>query len=606
MAALRQKLPANDLHKADALGKAVEASQAQDGPTSNPMPEVRGGESPSAPVTEDKGTIPSSPTFKHQRAEAAATAKMQEAVKSTSTEVPLGGAATPPPSALDTSGMPERGVATMAPTNAASNAAQNVMAMLGAGATALAAMKDQVATVGPTFAGTLSEGQQASGTALAAAASAAVQGFSGSAAAFTTSAGGINRQSATGFARLGAGNKRSATTMASDAETGFTDAVQTANDTYAQFGDKVEENFVTGRKQTFEGLWSQESRAKLASDMIDYGTEAAKHVQPRWKKVLKWVITIVVIVAVIAVTVLSAGALGPVGVVLLGATLGAAAGAVQTIATNLIDDRPWSEGVVKAMIVGAIGGAVGGVGGVLLKGVGSTALRVAFEGGVNIVGGVAGKALGSVAVGEPINWTGALMGALVGAGIGAGLGIAGAIRGRIKIGGIGEPAAPPPPRPTVEPTPPAPVGRIRSALEATKILKPRAGAVAPEVNVGAEPAPATPSVETPGPTPAPSSAAEPTPAPSPAPEAAPATARPPEAPGVQLPEPTPAPARVPEVAPTAPRPPEPTGVQPPEPAPTPAPATEAAPTAPRPPEPTAVQPSELVPSPVPAESAPPL
>ena len=377
-------------------------------------------------------------------------------------------------------------------------------------AAALAAMKDQVATVGPTLAGTLSEGQQASGTALAAAASAAVQGFSGSAAAFATSAGGISRQSATGFARLGAGNKRSAATMASDAETGFSDAVQSANDAYAQFGDKVEENFATGRKQMFDGLWSQESRAKLASDMIDYGTEAAEHVQPRWKKVLKWIITIVVIVAVIAVTVLSAGALGPVGVVLLGATLGAAAGAVQTIATNLIDGRPWSEGVVKAMIVGAVGGAVGGAGGVLLKGVGSTALRIALEGGVNVVGGVAGEALGSVAVGEPVNWTGALMGALVGAGIGAGLGIAGAIRGRIKIGGIGEPAAPPPPRPTIEPTPPRPAGRIRSALEATKILAPRPGAVAPEVNVGtgaaAEPAPATatPSVETPGPTPAPS------------------------------------------------------------------------------------------------------
>src|SRR4029077_11927300 len=167
----------------------------------------------------------------------------------------------------------------------------------------------------------------------------------------------------TGFAQLGAGNKRSAANVASDAEAGFTDAVQKADGAYSQFGDQVEANFATGRRQMFDGLWSQETHPKLASDMIDYGTEAAKHVQPRWKRVLKWVITIVVIVAVIAVTVLSAGALGPVGVVLLGATLGAAAGAVQTIAGNILEDRPWHEGVVKAMIVGAVGGAVGGAGG---------------------------------------------------------------------------------------------------------------------------------------------------------------------------------------------------------------------------------------------------
>src|SRR5262249_57227723 len=116
--------------------------------------------------------------------------------------------------------------------------------------------------------------------------------------------------------------------------------------------------------------------------------EGGDQVQPRWKKVLKWVITIVVIVAVIAMTVATAGALGPVGVVLLGAALGAAAGAVTTIANNLIDGKKWSDGVAKAMIVGAIGGAVGGAGGVLLKGVGSGALKVGLEVGVKGAGRV--------------------------------------------------------------------------------------------------------------------------------------------------------------------------------------------------------------------------
>ena len=260
----------------------------------------------------------------------------------------------------------------------------------------------------------------------------------------------------------------------------------------------------------FDGLWSQETRAKLASDMIDYGKEAAEHVQPRWKRVLKWVITIVVIVAVIAVTVLSAGAPRPGRrASCSGRRSALPPGACRRSPTNLIDGRPWSEGVVKAMIVGAVGGAVGGAGGVLLKGVGlGPRCASRSKAGSTVVGGVAGEALGSVAVGEPVNWTGALMGALVGAGIGAGLGIAGAIRGRIKIGGIGEPAAPPPRARRSSRRRRAPAGRIRSALEATKILAPRPGAVAPEVNVGAgaaaEPAPATatPSVETPGPTPA--------------------------------------------------------------------------------------------------------
>src|SRR6185312_9016113 len=97
---------------------------------------------------------------------------------------------------------------------------------------------------------------------------------------------------------------------------------------YTQFGDQVEDNFKVGRAQLLAGLWSQQSQAKLTEDMDKYGKEAADHVQPRWKKVLKWVITIVIIVAVIAITVLSAGSLGPVGVILLGAALGAAAGAV--------------------------------------------------------------------------------------------------------------------------------------------------------------------------------------------------------------------------------------------------------------------------------------
>ncbi len=385
--------------------------------------------------------------------------------------------------------------------------------------TALSGMAAQVAAVVPGLTGMLTAAQATGGAALAAAATSAAEAFAGSGAAFVKSAGGINQQSATGFHQLDAGNARSVTNLATDTEAGFQEAVTNANTAYAQFGDQVEANFTTGRKQLLAGLWSKESQADLGKAMEKYGQEAADHVKPRWKRVLKWVVMIVVIVAVIAVTVLSAGALGPVGVILLGAALGAAAGAVQTIADNLIDGEPWSKGVVKAMIVGAVGGAVGGAGGVLLKGVGSVALRIGLEAGVNIVGGVAGEAIGSLATGQAIDWTGALMGALVGAGIGAGLGIAGAMRGKIRVGSIAEPSAAPPPRPMIEPPPAAPSGRIRTALEGAKILAPRPVPAVPEVNVGGagsvggEVAPAPPRVVTaePAPSPAAPEAAAPAP-----------------------------------------------------------------------------------------------
>ena len=349
-------------------------------------------------------------------------------------------------------------------------------------ASALAGMGAQIEGVAPAMAGMLAEGQAASGAALGAATQAANQGFGGAAGAFAKSATGISQQAAVGFRRLGEGNHRSATSVGTQAEAGFTAATEGADQAFAKFGDQVETNFAAGRTQMREGLWNAKTQADLDAAMEKYGQEAADHVQPRWKKVLKWVVTIIVVVAVIVVTVLSAGALGPVGVVLLGAALGAAAGAVQTIANNLIDGEPWSKGVVKAMIVGAVSGAVGGAGGVVLKGVGSIGVKIALEAGVNVIGGVAGEALGSVATGEQVNWTGALMGALVGAGIGAGLGIAGALRGRVGVGGIGEA---PPPRPAIEVPPPPPAGRIRSALEGAKILAPRPAPAVPEVNVGA-------------------------------------------------------------------------------------------------------------------------
>nr|WP_083794928.1 DUF4157 domain-containing protein [Bradyrhizobium sp. ORS 278] len=382
-------------------------------------------------------------------------------------------------------------------------------------------MGGKIQTIGPALVQSIATGRDQSVHMAAQVGANAIKAIDGTRESFVKGAVALNQQTVTGYDKLGKADEKSAKDVGTQAETGFADAARTTGENFKAFGDKVEENFALGRAQMLASLWGSGSKAQLDADMDKYGKEAADKVQPRWKKVLKWAITIIVIIAVIAITVATAGALGPVGVVLLGAALGAAAGAVTTIANNLIDGKKWSDGVVKAMIVGAIGGAVGGAGGVILKGVGSIALKIGLEFAINVAGGVLAEAVGSLAVGETINWTSALMGALIGAGIGAGLGIAGALKGKIRLTPVGDIAPPPQVKPQVE-VPPQPSGRVRGLLEQAKILAPRPGSVpevapgvAPKDIAGVEPKISAPDVSQPAPAngvepgPSPTAAAEP-------------------------------------------------------------------------------------------------
>ncbi|MDH4275717.1 MAG: hypothetical protein OEW08_11805, partial [Gammaproteobacteria bacterium] len=326
-----------------------------------------------------------------------------------------------------------------------------------------------------------------------------VQGNEQTAAAaqtFTAGTGALRAQASKGFAKFEEGDKKTANDMGKGAEDGFQQAAKGARESFGNLATAVSDNFQKGYTQLFDALWGKENQAKLVADMRKYGDEAAAKVQPRWKKVLKWVVTIVVIIAVIAVTVLTAGALGPVGVVLLGATLGALAGAVTTIAHNLIDGKKWSDGVAKAMIVGAIGGAFGGAGGVIFKNVGSVALKIGLEAGLDVAGGIVGEVTGSLAVGEAIDWTNVVTGALIGAGIGAGLGIGGALKGKFKFKAkVDVPT--PNVRPHIEPPAP-PAGRFRGAMEKVGILAPRGPTIRPHTGLpegtGGRPAAETPGV----------------------------------------------------------------------------------------------------------------
>ena len=90
------------------------------------------------------------------------------------------------------------------------------------------------------------------------------------------------------------------------------------------------------------------------------------HASTRWKKVLKVALVIAVIVAVCIVAGPLAAGMGAIGLSGLGAAvtagtiLGAAAGATIQMSHNLVDGRAIMDGVGKAAITGAVGGAFGG------------------------------------------------------------------------------------------------------------------------------------------------------------------------------------------------------------------------------------------------------
>ena len=361
----------------------------------------------------------------------------------------------------------------------------------------------------------------------------AVEQAQAAASGYAQSVASMLQQAIEGFTNLRDGHNETATAVRASAKEGFAEAETGLRDAFSELSKNTTDNLTAAREEMRNGM--REALPKLEEDINTEAKKAADAVQPRWKSVLKWVITIVVIVAVIALTIVSAGSLGVVGTILLGAALGAAAGAATQIGHNLVDGKEWSDGVGKAMIVGAIGGAFGGIGGAIAGKVASVGLKFAIETGVDVIGGV----VGDLVVGNPITAQGILFGAAIGAGVGAGVGIAGALKGKVKI-------RPNPPTPSATPRvgtspagPPAPKSRTRSLLERTTILAktpdvpaaPRAPRTAPE-----PPAPPKGAGEAPAPKPSPSAKAAPEPAPKPKPAA----------------EPPPAPKAAPE-APAAPK-----------------------------------------------------
>ena len=146
----------------------------------------------------------------------------------------------------------------------------------------------------------------------------------------------MRSQAVSGFTKIKQGITKNFTDVATPSETSFKAAGDNVKTSFKKLSEAVEKNLSEGKTKVHDAIWSAENQTKLKGDINKHANEAAAKVQPRWKSVLKWVITIVVIIAVIAITILSAGSLGPVGLVLLGATLGALSGAAIKIGHNMV------------------------------------------------------------------------------------------------------------------------------------------------------------------------------------------------------------------------------------------------------------------------------
>ena len=266
----------------------------------------------------------------------------------------------------------------------------------------------------------------------------------GSSIAHTTAA--FRQHSTAAFSAIEHQHARSAQAMTAAADQANQRVVSSCATAVSGMTDKLASGFASSAQGLETNL-----RAALKDvhpQIHRSAEEAASQVQPRWKKVLKVLVTIAVVVTVAVVAGpavigavgaiaggLGAGAAaGAIGVVIGGAAVGAASGAAIQISNNVIDGNQWHQGVGTAAAVGAISGVFGGVGGLAAKGLTSLGIRtlvtLGFDG--------AGSVVGNLATGQPLTFEGIAMGLAIGLGMSIGMGGLGRFGGRFgkKVEGI--------------------------------------------------------------------------------------------------------------------------------------------------------------------------
>ncbi|ADV66296.1 DUF4157 domain-containing protein [Deinococcus maricopensis] len=276
----------------------------------------------------------------------------------------------------------------------------------------------------------LAAGARSAESGLAGIASGARAGATATAGGFDRSASALTAQALRTFQSLAQAHTKSTAQDAKHATQDFQGVQKDLQTLYKNARSGMSE----GLQKSVTGLLDalRANLSELDKAIAENAEKAAAQVQPRWKGWLKiaLMIAVVIVVAVVAGPLVigavgamagalgaSAAAAGVIGAVVGGAVVGAAAGAVTQIGNNAIDNigvdakfqKSLFDGVGKAALIGAIGGAIGGAGGAISQGLGKAgmlgsgmtqkaagfAVNTAFDLGGNVAGDLAtGAGLG--------------------------------------------------------------------------------------------------------------------------------------------------------------------------------------------------------------------
>jgi len=259
-------------------------------------------------------------------------------------------------------------------------------------------------------------------TLLGESAGAAADGASEVGAGTSASVQLLGTEASAGLERLVAGHVEAASSLGTAFTASSRAAVGGAQSAY----EKLNTNFAEGARQNAENV-RQALTAVVTQDLGGVITsEAAKaydQVQPRWKKIVKWVIiiAIVLVVAVVigpmvigavtgAAAAMGAGAAaGAVGMIVGGAVVGAATSAATTLVDNAISGRKLTTGLGTAIAIGALGGALGGAAASFLagpiQGLSTVASRIGAQVGIDVVTDTVTNVIAAGVTGDWSNFT---------------------------------------------------------------------------------------------------------------------------------------------------------------------------------------------------------
>jgi hypothetical protein len=237
-----------------------------------------------------------------------------------------------------------------------------------------------------------------------------LEGAANTASEVGTSIGAIGASAASTFGGILSSHQQTTAQTATSATEGFKGATDGVKKSYEAMSTGLQAGFEKNAKGLEDGL--RGALPKMETEIRTQADEAASHVAPRWKSIVKWVLIIAVIVVVALV--IGPFVIGAVGAalgtgaimtgIIAGAIVGAATSATIQVINNWAENRPLGEGVMRAAIVGAIGGAVGGGFGAYFAGLGQAGNAVANTAfrqfALNTVTGVATENIINLATGQ--------------------------------------------------------------------------------------------------------------------------------------------------------------------------------------------------------------